>query len=55
MTLSALAEKVSVSPSHLSEIENRNNVPSLDLAVQLSRITGIDVSKFSTKQPEVTP
>lgn len=46
VTLSALAEKLSVTPSHLSEIENFNNVPSLKLAVELSRITSIDVKQF---------
>lgn len=51
-TLSDLAGAVSVSPSHLSEIENGKNAPSLDLAVRLSRVTGIEVSKFSQ---EVAP
>jgi transcriptional regulator with XRE-family HTH domain len=48
-TLAALAGEVSVSASHLSEIENGKNDPSLELAVRLSRVTGIDVEKFSSE------
>ena len=48
-TLAALAEAVRVSASHLSEIENGKNEPSLDLAVRLSRETGIAVEKFSSE------
>ena len=45
-TLAQLASVIGVSPSHLSEIENGNNEPSLELAVRLSRETGIQVEKF---------
>lgn len=46
MTLAELAAKVGVTPSHLSEIENGKNEPSLELAVRLSRETGIEVAEF---------
>lgn len=46
VTLSVLAEQVSVTPSHLSEIETGKNTPSLDLAIKLSRITSIEVERF---------
>lgn len=39
ITLSALADQVGVNPSHLSEIENGNNTPSLKLAEKLSLAT----------------
>jgi len=52
VTLSALAKEVSVSPSYLSEVENGNKGLSLDLAVRLSRITQIDVEKFSGEVPQ---
>lgn len=39
VTLTALAGKVGVTPSHLSEIERGSNTPSLDLAAKLSRAT----------------
>lgn len=39
MTLTELAERVGVTASHLSEIENGRNTPSLELAAKLSRIT----------------
>jgi transcriptional regulator with XRE-family HTH domain len=45
-TLAALARDVGVSPSHLSEIENWNNDPSLELAGRLHTLTGIDMTKF---------
>lgn len=45
-TLSDLSEAVSVTPSHLSEIENWNNEPSLDLAARLHRATGIEMTAF---------
>lgn len=48
MPLQQLAEKVGCTQSHLSEIENGNNDPSLDLAVKLSRVTGIPVERFSS-------
>lgn len=43
ITLSALAIKVGVKPSHLSEIENGNNMPSLKLAEKLSLAT-VDIA-----------
>jgi transcriptional regulator with XRE-family HTH domain len=46
MTLNDLAGKVSVTPSHLSEIENWNNEPSLVLAERLQRETGIAMAEF---------
>jgi DNA-binding XRE family transcriptional regulator len=46
ITLSDLAGRVGVRASHLSEIENWNNKPSLALAVKLSRETGIPIDKF---------
>lgn len=49
-TLAALASEVSVSASHLSEIENGNNEPSFALALELSRLTGIEIQKFA---PEI--
>ena len=39
VTLAALAVRVGVTPSHLSEIENWKNEPSLELAAKLSRET----------------
>jgi transcriptional regulator with XRE-family HTH domain len=39
VTLKALADKVGVQASHLSEIENGNNKPSLALAAKLSGAT----------------
>lgn len=45
-TLTGLAADVSVTPSHLSEIENWKNEPSLDLAARLHRVTGIDMTAF---------
>jgi transcriptional regulator with XRE-family HTH domain len=45
-TLEELAEEVGVTQSHLSEIENWNNVPSLDLVARLSALTGIDMKDF---------
>lgn len=40
ITLAALASRVGgVTPSHLSEIEKRNNTPSIELAAKLSRAT----------------
>ncbi len=47
MTLVELAALIEgVTPSHLSEIENGNNEPSLELAVRISAKTGIEVSQF---------
>jgi transcriptional regulator with XRE-family HTH domain len=45
-TLVDLANDVGVTPSHLSEIENWNNEPSLDLLSRLHRVTGIEMSCF---------
>jgi transcriptional regulator with XRE-family HTH domain len=44
ITLAVLADRASVTPSHLSEIENRKNVPSLGLAAALSALTSGEVS-----------
>jgi transcriptional regulator with XRE-family HTH domain len=49
-TLAELAGDVGVSPSHLSEIENGNNEPSLELAVKLSTRTGIEISSFAGRR-----
>jgi len=45
-TLAELADAVGVTASHISEIENWNNEPSLDLASRLHRATGIDIALF---------
>ena len=45
-TLNDLAAEVGVTASHLSEIENWNNDPSLDLLSRLHRATGIEMSQF---------
>jgi transcriptional regulator with XRE-family HTH domain len=50
-TLSDLAGELRISPSHLSEIENWNNEPSLDLAARLHSITKIDMKEFA-KTPQ---
>lgn len=49
-TLAALALGVGVTASHLSEIENGNNEPSLELAVKLSRETGISIEMFASRE-----
>jgi transcriptional regulator with XRE-family HTH domain len=46
VTLTTLADQVGVYASHLSEIENRNNRPSLRLAAKLSQITGLPLESF---------
>lgn len=46
VTLAALAQRVGVTPSHLSEVENYKNEPSLDLADRLSRETAIEIGAF---------
>lgn len=46
VTLQALAARIAVSQPHLSEIENWNNEPSLDLAARLQIHTGIDMKDF---------
>lgn len=51
ITLTALAGRVGVRASHLSEIENWKNEPSLALAAKLSRETSIPLDKF-VKQRE---
>jgi transcriptional regulator with XRE-family HTH domain len=50
-TLSEVAGKVGVTPSHLSEVENWKNEPSLGLTAELCKITGIDMKAF-VKQAE---
>ena len=46
-TLQELADELGgVTQSHLSEIENWNNVPSLELAKRLHAHTGIDMKDF---------
>jgi DNA-binding XRE family transcriptional regulator len=44
---SELAKQVSVAPSHISMIENRQKNASLPLALKLSKITAIPVEEFS--------
>lgn len=46
MTLAALARLVGVTASHLSEVENYKNEPSLDLASRLSDVTGLEMKTF---------
>jgi transcriptional regulator with XRE-family HTH domain len=51
-TLQQLAAELGdVTQSHLSEIENWNNEPSLDLAARLHTHTGIEMKAF-VKAPE---
>lgn len=45
-TLSDVAQAVGVTPSHLSEIENWNNEPSLELTSKLSGFSGLDMREF---------
>ena len=45
-TLQDLAAEVGVTQSHLSEIENWKNEPSLDLAARLHSVTKIDMRDF---------
>jgi transcriptional regulator with XRE-family HTH domain len=45
-TLQEVADLVGVTQSHLSEIENWKNEPSLDLAARLHTHTGIDMKAF---------
>ena len=56
VTLAALARQVGVTASHLSEVENYKNEPSLDLTDRLSIATGIEMKDFvvpaSIKQRE---
>ncbi len=46
LTLQALADELKVTQPHLSEIENWNNAPSLELATRLHTRTGIDMKDF---------
>lgn len=41
-----LASQVAVVPSHLSQIETGDRLPSLSLASKLSSITGIPIGEF---------
>lgn len=56
VTLAALARRVGVTASHLSEVENYKNEPSLDLADRLSEATGLEMKAFvpppQTRQSE---
>ena len=54
VTLADLAKRIKVTPSHLSEIENGNNEPSLALAIKLSKETGIDVERLARQRAEGT-
>lgn len=45
-TLQELASELGVTQSHLSEIENWKNEPSLELAARLHVRTGIDMKAF---------
>lgn len=45
-TLQEVADLVGTTQSHLSEIENWNNEPSLDLAARLHNVTKIDMKQF---------
>jgi transcriptional regulator with XRE-family HTH domain len=47
VTLTALAVQLEVSASHLSEIENWNNEPSLALAAKLHGATKIEMKDFA--------
>jgi transcriptional regulator with XRE-family HTH domain len=47
-TLSALAGKVGVTPSHLSEIERGLNHPSLDLTAKLKAETGLPAEEINS-------
>lgn len=46
ITLQALAAKLDISVSHLSEIECWHNVPSLPLAAKLAKETGLSINEF---------
>lgn len=49
--LQAVADRVGCTQSHLSEIENWKNEPSLELAARLHRETGLPMESF-VKQTE---
>ena len=51
ITLAALADRVGVEPSHLSEIERGKNRPSLQLAAKLSKATA---PESNPEAPEVS-
>ena len=46
ITLATLAQRVGVTASHLSEVENYKNEPSLTLTSRLSEVTGIEMRSF---------
>lgn len=50
-SLQSLADEIGCTQSHLSEIENWNNEPSLELAARLFRVTSIPIESF-VKQGE---
>jgi transcriptional regulator with XRE-family HTH domain len=50
-SLTWLAGEVGCTQSHLSEIENRHNEPSLALATRLQRVTKLPVTVF-LREPE---
>lgn len=52
-TLQELAAEVGVTQSHLSEIENWKNEPSLDLAARLHSVTKIDMREFVRPREQV--
>lgn len=45
-SLTSLAKEVGCTQSHLSEIENWNNEPSLSLTASLHEVTGIPMNAF---------
>ncbi len=50
-SLQSIADQIGCTQSHLSEIENWKNEPSLELAARLHTHTGIDMKRF-VKQTE---
>lgn len=46
MSQEQLASRVEVVPSHLSQIETGDRLPSLSLASKLSIVTGIPIGEF---------
>jgi transcriptional regulator with XRE-family HTH domain len=52
VTLAALAQRVGVTASHLSEVENYKNEPSLDLTSRLSDVTGLEMKVFVVSAAE---
>ena len=53
ITLTALADLMGVTPSHLSEIERWRGFPSLPLASKLSQHTGIPLTEYVGPLPTV--